>query len=100
LGLVWAEDGRKDGLHESPKRRRRNTSTTVKFWCRKGGEVGLERFSGWRGSLPGGCSGHGRGDGGSPQRAELAGAEKQERWVRVLGTLGKREEKGNGMGTG
>jgi hypothetical protein len=62
--------------------------------------VGLERFSGWRGSLPGGCSGRGRGDGGGPQRAELAGAEQPER--RGSGTRGAgqegREEKWDGHG--
>jgi hypothetical protein len=67
LGFVWTEDGRRGTPHGDPRWRWKNTSTAAKFRCGKGGEVGLERFSGWRGSLPGGCSGRGRGDGSGPQ---------------------------------
>jgi hypothetical protein len=54
-----------------------------------------------RGARIWGWCGRGKGDGGGPQRAELARAEKQERpGVRVLGALGRREEKENGMSMG
>jgi hypothetical protein len=84
--------------HGDPRWRRKNTSTAAKFRCGKGGEVVLERFSGWRGSLPGGCSGvegamaAAHSEPISPEQNKRSGGGP------VLGKLGRREEKGNGMG--
>jgi hypothetical protein len=56
VALVGEKNGRR-GLPAASRTAARRSSTAARFRCGKGGEVGPERFSGWRESLPGGCSG-------------------------------------------